>query len=37
MTIYKYELILELSLENGAREGKIFIAKERVKEINIIR
>ena len=37
MTIYRYKLIFELSSKNGARERKVFIIKERVKEINIIR
>ena len=37
MTIYRYKSIFELSLKNDAREGKVSIVKERVKEINIIR
>ena len=37
MIIYKYKLIFELSIENGAREEEVLIVKEYVKEINIRR
>ena len=35
--IYKYNLKLKLRLENKIIKKKIFIIKERIKEINLIR
>ena len=35
--MYKYDLKLKLRLENEIIEEKIFVVKERVKEINLIR
>ena len=36
-TIYKYNLKLKLRLENKIIKEKIFVIKERVKEINLIK
>ena len=35
--IYEYNLILKLYLKNKIIKKKIFVIKERVKEINLIR
>ena len=35
--IYEYNLILKLRLENKIAKEEIFVIKERVKEINLIR
>ena len=35
--IYEYDLELKLRLENKIAKEKIFVIKERVKEINLIR
>ena len=37
ITIYEYNSILKLCLENEIVEEKILVAKKRVKEINLIR
>ena len=35
--IYKYDLKLKLCFENEIIKDKIFIVKERIKEINLIK
>ena len=35
--IYEYDLELKLRLENKIAKEEIFVVKERVKEINLIR
>ena len=35
--IYEYDLRLKLSLKNKIIKEKIFVVKERIKEINLIR